>query len=206
MDKIRILIADDHAMVRMGLVSLLGTVPDFEVSGEAENGVEAVRLVTQLKPDIVLMDLMMPLKDGVEATEEICTTGNATKVILLTSVGSSDAIARGLRAGASGALLKTSDFSSLVSTIKSVAAGKTVVSPEIRRLLNEDPPLTELSARQTEILHSIVRGLYDRDIASQLGISIYTVKEHINALFAKIGAANRAEAVAIALRKHLLKI
>ena len=206
MGKIRILIADDHAMVRMGLVSLLGTVPDLEVSGEAENGVEAVRLVTQLKPDIVLMDLMMPLKDGVEATEEICTTGNVTKVILLTSVGSSDAIARGLRAGASGALLKTSDFSSLVSTIKSVAVGKTVVSPEIRRLLNEDPPLTELSARQTEILHSIVRGLYDKDIANQLGISIYTVKEHINALFAKIGAANRAEAVAIALRKHLLKV
>lgn len=205
-DKVRILVADDHAMVRMGLISLLGTVSRFSVVGEAEDGAEAVRLASRLRPDIVLMDVMMPKVDGIEATRRIVENRPETKVILVTSFSSSDGIVHGLRAGACGAILKSSDFASLVSTITDVADGKTVVSPEIRQLLAKDPPLGDLSERQSEILHSIVRGLYDNDIAQQLGISVYTVKEHINALFAKIGASNRAEAVAIALRKHLLKM
>ena len=143
--------------------------------------------------------------DGVAATEEILKSSPGTKVILLTSADSSDIIARGLKAGARGAILKSADFTSLVSTINAVFGGEEIIAPEIKRLLSDDPPLTDLTARQQDILQAIVRGLYDKDIARELGISVYTVKEHVNALFAKIGASNRTEAVAIALRKHLLK-
>ena len=205
MDKTRILIVDDHAMLRMGLIALLETIRDFTVVGEAENGVEAVRLAAKIHPDVILMDIMMPQMDGIEAMREILASDAGVKIVLLTSTDSSDSIARGIRCGAKGAILKSSDFSLLVSTINEVVAGHDVITPEIQRLLRDDPPLTELSARQKQILRSIVRGLYDQDIARELGISVYTVKEHINALFAKIGAANRTEAVAIALRKRLLK-
>ena len=204
--KIRILIADDHAIVRMGLVSLLGTKDDIEVVGEAEDGEAAVRKALKLAPDVIIMDLMMPKMDGVAATAEIlCQLPNA-KVMILTSYGASDGIAHALSAGATGALMKSTEFSEFVSAIRTVAAGGRVIAPEIARQLAEDPPVPELTPRQTEILHSITRGLTNADIAKQLGIREDSVKEHINAIFAKIGASNRAEAVAIALRKHLLKI
>lgn len=205
-NRIKVLLADDHAMVRMALASLLDTVEDFSVVGEAEDGEEAVKTAAKLQPDIVLMDLMMPLKDGVEATQEIKAALPDTKVILLTSATSSDQIAHGIRAGASGAILKSSDFSLLVETIKKVAAGGSVIAPDVQKLLDEEPPILDLSNRQREILQLIVKGLNDREIARLLGLSVYTVKEHVNALFNKIGAANRTEATMIAARKHLLKL
>ena len=206
MKQIKILLADDHAMVRMGLVSLLGTVADITVVGEAENGDEAVKAAVKLHPDVILMDLMMPVKDGVEATREIKRASPDIKIVLLTSAGCSDIIAQGIRAGASGAILKSSDFSLLVSTVKEVAAGGSVIAPDVQRLLDDDPPLLDLSDRQREILQLIVRGLNDREIADVLNLSVYTVKEHVNALFTKLGAANRTDAAMIAARKHLLKI
>ena len=206
MDNISILVVDDHAMVRMGLVSLLSTVESFSIVGEADNGEKAIQLAIKHRPDIILMDIVMPQLDGIEATRKIMSMINSSKVILLTSEGTTDNIAQGINVGAKGAILKSSDFSSLVTTIMAVANGDDAISPEIKQLMSEDPPIPSLSPRQQQILDSIVRGLYDRDIANQLGISVYTVKEHINSLFAKIGAANRTEAVAIALRKHLLKI
>jgi len=206
MDKTSIIIADDHSMIRMGLMSLLGTVKDFTIVGEAEDGKKAVEMARRLKPDIILMDIMMPKMDGIEATRQIVSEDQSIKVILLTSDGKSDSISNGIKAGAKSAILKSSDFSTLVSTIRSVAKGEVAISPEIRQLMNANPPATSLSARQQQILDSISMGLNDKDVATQLGISVYTVKEHINTLFAKLGAANRAEAVAIALRKHLLKI
>ena len=206
MKQIKILHADDHAMVRMGLVSLLGTVADIAVVGEAENGDEAVKAAVKLHPDVILMDLMMPVKDGVEATREIKRTSPDIKIVLLTSAGCSDIIAQGIRAGASGAILKSSDFSLLVSTVKEVAAGGSVIAPDVQRLLDDDPPLLDLSDRQRETLPLIVWGLNDREIADVLNLSVYTVKEHVNALFAKLGAANRTDAAMIAARKHLLKI
>ena len=203
--KIRVLIADDHAIVRMGLASLLGTKNDIEVVGEADDGEAAVRKAIKLSPDVVIMDLMMPKKDGVTATSEICAQLPGTKVMILTSYGTADGIAHALEAGASGALMKSTEFSEFVAALRSVAAGGRVVAPEIERQLAEDPPVPDLTPRQEEILHSIMRGLTNADIAKQLGIREDSVKEHANILFSKIGATNRAEAVAIAMRKHLLK-
>ena len=204
-NKIKVLIADDHAIVRKGLVSLLGTKRDIVVVGEAEDGEEAVQKAVKLTPDVIIMDLMMPKKDGVAATAEIHRLLPETKIMILTSYGTSDGIAHALEAGASGALMKSTEFAEFVSAIRAIAAGKRVVAPEIKRQLAEDPPVPELTPRQTEILHSITRGLTNADIAKQLGIREDSVKEHVNAIFIKLGAANRSEAITIAMRKHLLK-
>ena len=206
MQKLTVFLADDHAMVRMGLVSLLGTKKDLQVVGEAEDGDEAVRKVLDLKPDVVLMDLLMPKKDGVDATIEILSKLPDTKILLLTSAASSDVIVHALKVGAAGALLKSADFSALVAAIHTVAAGGRVIDPEVKKLLREDPPLPELTSRQEEILALVTRGLTNADIARQFDIRESSVKEHVNQICTKLGAANRAEAVAIALRKHLLKI
>ena len=203
--KIRVLIADDHAIVRMGLASLLGTKKDIEVVGEAEDGEETVRKALKLTPNVIIMDLMMPKKDGVAATAEIHHHLPETRIMILTSYGTSDGIAHALAAGASGALMKSTEFSEFVSAIRALAAGGRVVAPEIERQLAEDPPVPDLTPRQSEILHSITRGLTNADIARQLGIREDSVKEHINAIFVKLGASNRSEAITIALRKHLVK-
>ena len=206
MDKIKVLIADDHAIVRMGLSALLETEDDIELVGEADDGEAAVRKALRLKPDVVVMDLMMPEMDGIAATAALKERLPGARVLILTTSTVSDDIARALDAGAQGAITKSSANARLLAAIRSVASGKRVISPEIAELISEDPPLPELTARQSEILASITRGLTNADIAKQLGIVPDSVKEHVNAIFAKIGAANRTEAVAIALRKHLLKI
>ena len=204
--KIKVLIADDHTIVRAGLAALLGTEKDLEIVGQAKNGVEAVREAIRLLPDIIIMDLMMPKKDGVEATAEITEKVPTAKVILLTTFGTSDGIAHALRVGARGAILKNADNNQLASAIRKVARGEEYVSPEIRQQLAVDPPIPELTPRQKDILASMIRGLTDRDIARQLGIRQDGVNEHVSAILQKLGAANRTEAVAVALRKHLLKI
>ena len=203
---IRVLIADDHTIVRIGLRTLLGAEKDIEVVGEAKNGEMAVKEALRLRPDVVIMDLMTPKMDGAEATAVLHEKLPETKVIILTTFGSSDGIAHAIESGAAGALMKTADDAALISTIRSVAGGKTVISPDIKRLLAEDPPIPVLTTRQTEVLQSMMRGLTNRDIAKQLGIRQDGVNEHVAAILAKIGAANRTEAVAIALRKHLLKL
>ena len=204
--KIKALIADDHTIVRAGLAALLGTEKDLEIAGQAKNGVEAVWEAIRLLPDVIIMDLMMPKKDGVEATAEITEKVPTAKVILLTTFGTSDGIAHALRVGARGAILKNADNNQLASAIRKVARGEEYVSPEIRQQLAVDPPIPELTPRQKDILASMIRGLTDRDIARQLGIRQDGVNEHVSAILQKLGAANRTEAVAVALRKHLLKI
>jgi len=203
---LRILLADDHAVVRIGLASLLESESDMTVVGQAKNGEEAVKLAHKLKPDIIIMDLMMPKMDGAIATATLVDELPGIKVIVLTSYGASDGVAHALEAGAVGAIMKTAEDATLVSAIRKVASGGRVISPEIRQLLADDPPVPELTPRQREILASITRGLTNKDIAAELGIRHDGVDRHVNAILAKIGAANRAEAVAIALRKHLLKI
>lgn len=206
MSKIKVLIADDHAIVRMGLAALISAETDIEVVGEAKNGIEAVRESLRLAPDVIIMDIMMPKKDGVAATQEIHEKLPTAKVLILTSVSASDSITRALAAGASGAILKNAENQSVIDAIREIVAGKQVIAKEVRRLIRKDPPAPQLSPRQQEILSSLTRGLTNDDIGKQLGISVPSVKTHLSALFNKLGAANRAEAIAIALRKHLLKI
>ncbi|MBR6586165.1 MAG: response regulator transcription factor [Kiritimatiellae bacterium] len=204
--KIRVLIADDHAIVRMGLASLLNAERDIEVVGEAENGEVAIRKAIKLRPDVLVMDLIMPKKDGSKATAEILDTIPDTKVLLLTSFGTSDGIAHALAAGATGALMKNTDFTEFVSAIRIVASGGRAVSKEIDQLIADDPPVLDLTQRQQEILSSLARGLTNADIAKQFTIRESSVKDHLTAIFTKLGAANRSEAISIALRKHLLKL
>jgi len=206
MNPIRILIADDHAVVRLGLTTLLDTESDFSVVGQAKNGEEAVAEALRLKPDVVIMDLMMPKMDGVEATAILHEKLPETKVLILTSFGAADGIAHAIEAGAAGAMMKTAEDASLVPALKKIMSGKRVLSPEISRQLAENPPVPELTPRQRDILASITRGLTNRDIAAELGIRRDGVDRHVNDILRKIGAANRTEAVAIALRKHLLKL
>ena len=204
--KIKILIADDHAIVRIGLSALLKTEPDLSVVGVAKDGEEAVAEALRLQPDVIVMDLMMPKKNGVEATAEIHEKLPETKIVILTTFAASDGIKHALDAGATGAVMKTAEDAELVSIIRTVAAGGTVISDEIQQLLTEDPPAEELTPRQLEILESVTRGFTNADIAKQLGLREQSVKEHVSAILVKIGAANRSEAVAITMRKHLLKI
>ena len=206
MKKITIAIADDHKIVRMGLAALLSSESDLQLVGEAEDGVDAVSLATGLRPDVVVMDLMMPKKDGVEATREILAAVPGTKILILTSYGTSNAVGEALEAGASGALMKTADDSQIVSVIRRLAAGEKYVSAEIQRSLREAPPIPALTPRQTEVLKQLTLGLSNKEIASSLGIRKDGVEDHIKVIFTKIGASNRAEAVGIALRRHLLKM
>ena len=206
MDKIKVLIADDHAIVRTGLSMLLEAQGGFDVVGEAENGTDAVRLTLRLKPDVVVMDLMMPEMDGIAATREIKAKAAGAKVLILTTSTVSDDLSRALDAGADGAIMKSAANDELIAAIRDIAAGNRAVSPEISRLISQDPPLPELTPRQKEILGSMVRGLTNKDIARELGIRSDGVNQHIMAILEKLGAANRTEAVAIALRKHLLKM
>ena len=204
--KISVLVADDHAVVRIGLSALLGTEPDISVIGVAKDGEEAVSETLRLRPDVVIMDIMMPKKTGVEATTEILAAMPETRIIVLTTFSASDAIARALELGAAGAVMKTAEDAELVSIIRTVASGGRVISDEINKLLAEDPPAEKLTSRQMDILESVTRGLTNADIAKQLGLREQSVKEHISSIFAKIGASNRSEAVAITMRKLLLKI
>ena len=206
MNKIRILIADDHAIVRYGLASLFATQDDMEVIGQAKDGNETVRLALKLKPDIIIMDLMMPGLDGAAATSILKERQPSTKVLILTSFTTADGIAHALSAGAVGAVTKTTEDDELIPTIRRIMSGERVISPDIAQHLNDDPPVPKLSPRQHEILGQIIRGLSNDDIATALGIRSDSVRKYVKALFAKLGAANRAEAVATALRKYLLKI
>ena len=206
MEKIKVLVADDHAIVRMGLVALLATEQDIEIVGEAEDGREAVKKSVTTKPDVVIMDIMMPILDGIAATSEIIKRAPGVKVLILTTSSSSDDYSRALAAGAHGIVVKRAANMELLSAIRKVASEKRVISSEARRLMKEDPPTPKLTERQLGIIHSMMRGLTNREIAVQFNITPNCVKAHIKRVCNKIGAANRTEAVAIALRKHLLKL
>ena len=193
-------------MIRLGLSSLLKTRPELEIVGDAGDGETALRLALRHRPDVIVMDLMMPEMDGIETTRRLLAEWPEAKVLILTTFGTSNGISQALDAGAKGAILKNADLTELAAAIRTVAAGEVSISDEIRQILADDPPTPKLSARQQEILESITRGLLNPEIARQLGISIPMVREHTTALFQKLGAANRTEAVAIALRKQLVKM
>lgn len=206
MDKIKVMIVDDHAILRMGLASLLNAKKDIEVIGEASSGAAALKKAPKLKPDVIVMDLMMPEMDGAETTRRLKALMPEARILILTTFGTADGIAHALEAGAQGAVLKNVEFTELANDIRRIAAGETVISEEIQRILKSEPAIEPLSPRQHEILEAIVNGLSNADISVRLGISLDMVKEHNQKLFEKLGVANRTEAVAITLRKHLLKI
>lgn len=203
---IKILIADDHAVVRAGLATLLGTEKDIKVVAQAKNGDEAVAMALKTRPDVVIMDLRMPGKDGAEATLELHNDLPSAKVLVLTSFGEADGVAHALESGAAGAITKTAEDAELVSVVRKVAAGGKYISPEIEKMLKANPPVPKLTSRQLQILDYMVKGLTNRDIAGVLNITKDTVEEHVKLILDKIHASNRAEAVAIALKKQLLKI
>ena len=204
--KIRILIADDHQIVRMGLMTIFAKEPDLEVVGEARNGIEAVRLCRELRPNVVLMDLMMPKKSGADATPEILAADPSARVLVLTTFSESEEVRRALDAGACGALIKDTPYDKLVAANRAVARGRHVVSPEIQQNLVARSAAPELSARQLEILRLVADGLTSKAISNRLEIGTDGVNAHLRTIFAKLGASSRSEAVAIALREHLLKI
>ena len=206
MKQIRILIVDDHAVVRLGLAALFKYQKDLKVVGEADDGTSAVARTKELKPDVVVLDLMMPGLDGAETTHHIREASPATNVLILTSFGTSADLGRALRAGANGAILKGAANADLLSALRAVAAGKRAVSPEIEEFLSEAPVPPEFTKRQLEILESVTRGLSNPDIAKQLGISTDAVKQHLNAIYQKLDVSTRTEAITIALRRQLLKI
>ncbi len=203
---IRILIADDHKIVRLGLVALLESEPNMSVIAQAEDGADAVRKSEKLRPDIVIIDLMMPNMDGVSAISRIKDSDPGVHIVAFTSFATSDVLVQAKDAGADAVVLKTDDDSILQKAIREVYAGRKYMSAAVKGLLQSDPPIPHLSNRQSEVLQALGHGYTNRDIALQLGISSRSVEVHVNTLLAKIGAANRTEAVSIALRKHLLKI
>ena len=171
-----------------------------------KNGKEAVAAVERFRPDVAVLDLLMPQMDGIEATAGIRETSPETQVVILTSFGTSDGLSQALANGAIGAVLKSETENELVLAIRHAAAGKSHVTEEIRSQLAAEPPLPALTPRQLDVLKSITNGLSNPDIAQELGIDMATVKTHIAKIFEKLGVANRSEAVAVALRKQLVKI
>ena len=183
---------------------MLGTAKNMEVVGEAVDGIDAVRKALKLHPDVVVMDLVMPRKNGVAATEEIRAAAPEVKILILTTFGTSDDIARALKAGATGAIMKSATNRELLATVQAVAAGQRVVSAEIEGLMRNDPPLPELSQRQREILDGICRGLTNKEIAMMLDISLESVKSHVKIILEKLDASSRTEAASIAAQKRLM--
>ena len=206
MKKISILLADDHAITRMGLNMLIANKPDMTVVGEAEDGEEAIRLARELRPDIVILDLMMPGISGATATKAIRSENTAIRIVILTTFGDPDDLALAVKNGANATLLKDTRTDDIIDALRKVAAGEEIIPQSIRNMKDEDDSLTTLTNRQKEVLHSVSRGLTNADIAKQLGITEIGVQKHLKLIFTKLGAANRTEAAAIALRKHLLKI
>ena len=204
--KIKILIADDHPLMRQGLSTLLDADPTLQIVGEAKNGADAVEKAGELKPDVIIMDLSMPVMDGVEATRRIREANPDTKVLILTTYGTSADIAHAIDAGASGALVKDAEYDRLISAIRAIAGGGTAFSPEIDAMLKKEPHPPTLTERQRQILEHTINGLSADQIAKRMNLSSFTVNEHLDAVKRKLGAANRTEAVAIALKKQILKI
>jgi len=201
-----VMLVDDHSVVRMGLSAIINLEKDLNVCGEAENGPDAIALARNLKPDVVVMDFMMPDMDGAEATAALLEASPESRVLVLTTYGSSTDISRVLSAGATGAVTKNLTNSDLVEAIRATARGERRLSPEIACSISEAEDEPKFTQRQREVLDAITRGLSNDNIATLLGISKARVKQHLNEVYEKLGAANRAEAVAIALRRHLLKV
>ncbi|HZO33030.1 MAG TPA: response regulator transcription factor [Chloroflexota bacterium] len=212
-EPIRVLIADDHAVVRYGLRALLTSEPSLEVIGEAADGVSAVAQAHALQPDVLLLDLLMPGKEGVQVIEELMRTAPGVRILVLTSFVDDEHLFPALRAGAYGYLLKESAPAELIQGIRDVAAGKSPLDPVIaRRVLQEltqpsAPPAAEaLTERETDVLGLVAQGLSNKAIAAELHLSERTVRSHVSNILAKLHLSSRTEAALHALRTGLAQL
>jgi DNA-binding NarL/FixJ family response regulator len=217
---IRILIADDEALLRMAFSTVLEAQPDMAPVGEAADGMEAIRLARELRPDVVLMDVRMPGTDGIEATRQVIRISPHSRVLILTTFDLDEYAFAGLKAGASGFLLKNTRPEELLTAIRSVAAGDAVVSPRITRLLLEnlcphipdgsgadrDERLRRLSAREREVLVQVGRGLSNTEIAATLYLAEATVKSHLGRILHKLELRDRVQAVIFAYESRLVRL
>ena len=202
--KTRILLADDHMVVRMGIASVLTFAGGMNVVGEADNGLDAVRLAHELKPDVVLMDLQMPALSGAEATARIHAQDPEVKVLVLTSFGTSAELKKAMDAGAAGALVKSSSREEIIDAINGVMAGHQVMSGVIQATIEDFSAMPELSPRKIEILNLVAKGLSNREIAEIIGVTPETIKDHVAKILHIIGASTRAEAATTAVNLGLI--
>lgn len=208
---IRVMLVDDHAVVRSGLGAFLLAYADLELVGEASSGERAVALCRQVQPDVVLMDLMMPGMDGATATKLIRERHPEIQVIALTSFKEKDWVENALKAGAVGYLLKDVSADELANAIRAAAEGKPTLAPEATQVLIQSTrasakkPGFDLTEREREVLALMVKGLNNGQIAERLVVSVSTVKFHVSSILSKLGASSRTEAVSIALQNHLVK-
>ncbi len=211
---IRVLIVDDHTIVRKGIKALLAEMSDVQIVGEADNGVDAIRLSKQLEPDVILMDLLMPKMDGIDATRQITARQPKVRVLVLTSFVGDEKIFPAIKAGAMGYLLKDSEPTELIQAIYRVYRGEPSLHPSIaRKMMKEilDKPTTktaseQLTAREVEVLQLLAKGLSNDEIAAKLVISDVTVRTHISHILAKLHMANRVQATLYALREGITSI
>jgi two-component system, NarL family, response regulator LiaR len=214
MPPIRILIVDDHTIVRKGLRALLGQQPEMDVVGEAGNGEEALAQAKALKPDVILMDLVMPKMDGIEATRQITARLPHTRILVLTSFASDDKVFPAIQAGALGYLLKETKSADLTRAIEQVYRGEPSMDPAIaQRVLyelgrpSEKPPTPDpLTQRELEVLKLVAQGLGNQEIAERLVITEITVRSHVSNILAKLHLANRVQATLYALREGLVSL
>jgi DNA-binding NarL/FixJ family response regulator len=206
---IRIIIADDHPVVRSGLHALLASQPDFEVVAEAQNGAEATELSISLTPDVILMDLQMPVMDGLAAIQQICAQQPEVNILVLTTYDTDADIVPAIEAGATGYLIKDAPPKALFEAIRSAALGEVTLAPKVaekitRRLINT--PKNTLSLREIEVLELASNGNSNKDIADKLHITEATVKSHFVHIFAKLGVSDRTAAVTTALKKKIIRL
>jgi two-component system NarL family response regulator len=204
-EPIRVLIVDDHELVREGLAELLSRHPSIAIVGKAENGMRATELYAELRPDVTLVDLRMTPMDGIETIEALCEDDPRARIILLTTYDTDEDIYRGLKAGAASYLLKDVGFDELVGTIQAVHAGERRIPAHIAAKLAEHMAQPELTPRQLDTLRLVVAGLSNQEIAERLFITEGTVKAHVKAILSKFGARDRAQAASIALKRGLVR-
>lgn len=203
---IRILVVDDHAMIRLGLIGALSSEPGMEVVGQARNGREAIELHAKIDPDITLMDGILPDMHGVEVTREILTRSPAAKVILISINETAEDIRRALEAGVLGYVPKSCEQDTITEAIRSVASGQNFLPPQLTRRLTERNAVVGLSNREVEVLRLVAKGKANKQIAAELALSGDTVKTHLTHLMRKLGAADRAHAVTLAIERGFLRM
>jgi DNA-binding NarL/FixJ family response regulator len=203
---IRILVADDHYVVRMGLVALVNTEPDMEVVAEAADGAQAVEFFEKFQPDLVLMDSRMPVKNGVEAMTEIRKKNPQARVLMLTAYDGDQDIAKALAAGVQGYVLKNSTGDKLIPALRAVAAGQKWLPKEVAGRLATRKSFEHLTPREVQVLKQLARGLANKEIAGILNISEYTVKDHLKSILAKLRVADRTEAVTVAIQRGIIEL